>query len=337
MTTPLPPTDPSTADDRLPGEAELAALYRQLPQSEPGPALDAAVLHAAAQALNERKNPLAVERRRSPRERGDWVHPAPVVVGDIRTIGVANRARRRKVPHWLLALGSAASLVVVAGLAWHMRSAPGERAVQATGQATTELSSSLSEPVAARVAPPVPTTANPPAGTAVGVIAAKPSASYVPAGVPAAQIAGNAMAEREAPRHVAEKMTATRTGKSLAEMRQQSAATDRAAQPLADAADRASAAMPVVPPPPVSEVSAAPMPAPPAAPAAPMPAPAPAPVAGQRKAQIASPVQSRELADIRKLFADHHDDEARRRLEKFQQTYPEWELAPDLRAHLPRP
>lgn len=336
MTTPLPPTDPSSADDRLPGEAELAALYRQLPQSEPGPALDAAVLHAAAQALNERENPLAVERRRKPRERGDWVHPAPVVVGDISTIGVANQVRRRRVPHWLLALGSAASLVVVAGLAWHMRSAPGERAIPATGQAAKELSSSVREPVAARVAPTVPTTANQPAGTAAGLIAAKPAASHVAAGVPAAQVASNAMTEHNATGQVAEKMTATRARTPPAEMRQRSAETDRAAHPLADAADRASTSLSVLPPP-VAEVSAAPAPALPAAPAAPMPAPAPARISGQPDTQIASPAQSRELDDIRKLFAGHHDDEARRRLEKFHQTYPDWELAPDLRAHLRKP
>jgi len=47
MTTPLPPQEP----EKLPGETELAALYRKLPQAEPGPALDQAVLRAAAQAL----------------------------------------------------------------------------------------------------------------------------------------------------------------------------------------------------------------------------------------------------------------------------------------------
>ena len=48
MTTPLPPNDPPSADEPLPGEAELAALYRELPRSEPSSALDAAVLRAAA-------------------------------------------------------------------------------------------------------------------------------------------------------------------------------------------------------------------------------------------------------------------------------------------------
>lgn len=327
MTTPLPPMDPPTPDGKLPGEAELAALYRQLPQNEPGPALDAAVLRAAAQALNERENPLAVERRGSMRERGDWVHPAPVVAGDISTIGVVNPARRRKMLHWLLALGSAASLVLVAGLAWHMRTVPDERAVPATSQATAELSSSVSEPVQARVAPTLPTTANQTAGAAAGAVAAKPAAADVPAAVPAAQVARNAMAERTATQHVAEKMTATMARKSMA-----------------DAADRTNAAMPAPPPPPVAEVSAAalaaPVPAPPAPPAAPaesMPAPAPALLGRQRSTQIASPAQSRELDDIRKLFAEHHDDEAQQRLEKFQQTYPQWELAPDLRVHLRKP
>ncbi|HEV2680036.1 MAG TPA: hypothetical protein VGV14_06025, partial [Rhodanobacter sp.] len=51
MTTQLPPQGPSEPDEKLPGEAELATLYRQLPRNEPSPALDAAVLRAAAQAL----------------------------------------------------------------------------------------------------------------------------------------------------------------------------------------------------------------------------------------------------------------------------------------------
>ncbi|EIL99819.1 hypothetical protein UUA_07864, partial [Rhodanobacter thiooxydans LCS2] len=121
MTTPLPPTDPTAPDDKLPGEAELAALYRQLPRSEPGPALDAAVLQAAAQALADDEHPLTVERRRGPRERGDWVRPKYRPLRDLDAIGVEPR---RRLPPWLLTLGSAASLVLVAGLAWHLHQRP---------------------------------------------------------------------------------------------------------------------------------------------------------------------------------------------------------------------
>jgi hypothetical protein len=103
MTTPLPPQEP----EKLPGEAELAALYRKLPQAEPGPALDQAVLRAAAQAL-------ADEGRQAPAE---------------------SPARRR--PRWPIAWGSAAALVLAAGLAWHMREMP-EAAAPATQGASTD-------------------------------------------------------------------------------------------------------------------------------------------------------------------------------------------------------
>lgn len=88
MTTPLPPQEPQ----KLPGEAELAALYRQLPRAEPGPGLDRDVLHAAAKALAEDADARA---------------PTP--------------ARR---PRWPIAWGSAATVLLAAGLAWHMRDMP---------------------------------------------------------------------------------------------------------------------------------------------------------------------------------------------------------------------
>ncbi|HEX7381439.1 MAG TPA: hypothetical protein VF265_04710 [Nevskiaceae bacterium] len=86
MTTPLPPSKPH--DDDLPGEAELKALYGRLPPHEPGPALDAAVLRAAAQA-------------------------------------VATTTPRRRA-RWPVALGTAATLVLAAGLGWQMRELPVE-------------------------------------------------------------------------------------------------------------------------------------------------------------------------------------------------------------------
>lgn len=45
------PDDARSNDERLPGEDELDALYRKLPRKEPAPALDAAVLRAAAAAV----------------------------------------------------------------------------------------------------------------------------------------------------------------------------------------------------------------------------------------------------------------------------------------------
>lgn len=77
-------------DEHVPGEDELAALYRKLPRKEPGPTLDAAVLRAAAQALKS-------------------AAPMPA-------------AKRR--PRWPIALSSAAVLVLATGLGWRMRDMP---------------------------------------------------------------------------------------------------------------------------------------------------------------------------------------------------------------------
>ncbi len=159
MSTPTPPNDPS-AEDKLPGEAELAALYRRLPRREPGPALDAAVRQAAAQAIGVDPVPLRVERRRmSARESGDWVHPEPlsaIKARAIPSVEAAARSRPRHVPHWLVAVGSAASLVLVAGLAWHMRSTP------------------TAAPLQGDAAAPEPTVAAPAAVAAPASLAAEP-------------------------------------------------------------------------------------------------------------------------------------------------------------------
>lgn len=242
MTTPLPPTDPTAADDQLPGEAELAALYRQLPRSEPDPALDAAVLHAAAQALAAGEHPLAVERRRGPRERGDWVRPKGQPLPDLDAVGVVPR---RRTPPWLLGLGSAASLVLVAGLAWHLRERPAS-------------------------APAAPASAAP--------------ATF------AAADAGVASAAGQQPDVLVEK-----------------AAAKAAPPPLPQASMKAR-----------TDTSAA-------------RAAAPSPTASDAAAQ------ERELAAIRQLFAEHHDEEAQRRLQDFRRQHPQRELPEDLRLRLRQP
>lgn len=334
MTMPLPPTDPPAPDDQLPGEAELAALYRQLPQSEPGPALDAAVLRAAAQALAASENPLAVERRGNPRERGDWVRPKDFPLRDIDSIGVAPRARRR-LPPWLLTLGSAASLVLVAGLAWHMRSQP--TAGVPLSPANSESTASVSESAAA-----VPAQdRDRQVGSVVSAMAAKPAASPLLA-TPPMKIGNDTMMARTATPTLTAQMMRPASRKSLAPSHKPSPEHDGTRSQLATAADRTTAAMP--PPPPVAEVAAqavlAPPPAPPAPPAEAMPAPATMTstrVDESSDAQTGTPAQLRELDDIRKLFAEHHDTEAQRRLENFHRSYPQWELAEDLRVHLRKP
>jgi hypothetical protein len=138
MTPPLPPQDPGAPDEQLPGEAELGALYRQLPQSEPGPALDAAVLRAATQALSpdEKSSAVLHERRKAERERGDWVHPK---AGPSTPPASPVAAGPRKKSRWLIALSSAATLVLAAGLTWYMgglpppESAPAAKSVAPTG------------------------------------------------------------------------------------------------------------------------------------------------------------------------------------------------------------
>lgn len=85
MNAQLPPRGPDDPDE-LPDDAELKALYHRLPPSEPSPALDAAVLRAAATAVD----PPVASRR----------------------------------PRWPLALATAATVVLAGGIAWRMRTEP---------------------------------------------------------------------------------------------------------------------------------------------------------------------------------------------------------------------
>ncbi|MFC5526217.1 hypothetical protein ACFPPA_10730 [Rhodanobacter ginsengisoli] len=314
MTTPMPPTDPPTPDGKLPGEAELAALYRQLPQHEPGPALDAAVLRAAAQALAAQDAAAALERRKAPRERGDWVHPKAEAVATVTPIRPREPAAagRRGAPRWLIGLGSAASLVLVAGLAWRMRQVP------------------PSSPAPVEQTAGAPTTAMPPAPSATRNEPMPPPApmrqrtpppaermAYAPAAAPMAKsrggenkpVAGNAM-KVVAPPVVAEAPAPPPPAQ----------VASRAPRDAMATADRASAG------------AAAPMtmqaaPAPPAAEAD----------TGVVTAARPGDTPAQELDKIRQLFAQGHDDEARQRLRAFRQAHPRWTLPPELQAQLRQP
>ena len=203
MNTPLPPQEP----EKLPDEA-LASLYRKLPQAEPSPALNEAVLRAAAQAL-------ADESRHAPAT-------APM----------------RHRPRWPIAWGSAAALVLAAGLAWHMREMP-EAAAPATRGASTDAARKAAAP------PPVPVADTEPL----------PSPSLLPP--PARQVAAPAKPHEQARKDI------MRPAVKPQVMRQTAAPPRPTPPPIEETVEPALASAPA---------PALALPAPPPAPAAP-PAP----------------------------------------------------------------
>lgn len=321
MTTPLPPADPSATDDKLPGEAELAALYRQLPRREPGPELDAAVLGAAVRALHGDHAAPRIERRKAPRESGDWVHPEPlsaIAARAIPSVESAARARRRRVPHWLIGLGSAASLVLVAGLAWHMREmpSPGPDPAAAAGATRASaptpsnhreasqaqrsgLASSPQQQVRAPMQPKSQANHLPPA--------ALPGLKPIAPGASATAAAPYTLSGKPIGQDHAAAMDATR--RAVLEKRAASAPRQPAA------ADKS------------MEV---------ASPAPPAPAISPP---GTDRSTLAHPADTpeQELAKIELLLRQDHRAEARRRLQAFRLAHPQWSLPPDLRELLGEP
>jgi resuscitation-promoting factor RpfA len=308
MTTPLPPQDPREPDEALPGEAELAALYRQLPQNEPGPALDAAVLRAAAQAL-ETQPAVPVERRKAPREPGDWVHPKPAAVTPAAPAGSARKLR----PRWLVGLSSAAAFVLAVGLAWRMHESPrSESAPVASGSVAPVQAEAATVATAATNAPmpPAPLPA-PPKQPPPRILATAPHA-------PMAAKSRQVMADNKqaAPVSRDEQQLAGVAPRAPADVTRQASneiATSAAKPAVAEAAASA---------PSLQATMAA----------------APAPVAAAADtATSASDTPTQELDKIRLLFAQGHDDEARQRLAAFRHAHPRWELPPELQAKLRKP
>lgn len=345
MNTPLPPD----RDDELPGEAELAALYRKLPASEPGPALDAAVLRAAAQALS----------------------------------GSSAATRTRRPARWLIPLSSAAMLVLVAGLAWHMRGMPvAEHAAMQAAAPAAASTSTTTAPENTAVAAPMQERA-----AAFSPKQPPPPPAQTMAATAPVQTAG-ALESAEAPRQPAPRLrapSAARMSKpytpnliakaykpdqttlaqdksadnAVGELRKQAGTrTDAMAAAQADARanDNLSAAV-VMNAPAEPEAEAAPAPAP-AAPAPPVPveetaaapedralakdqpvqaeaAPMAAPALAADTERRSDDTPAQELVKIRLLFAQHRDDEAQKRLLAFQHDHPEQKLPEDLRGRLP--
>jgi len=304
MTTPLPPHDPREPDETLPGEAELAALYRQLPQHEPGPALDAAVLRAAAQALETdgAQRTVAVERRKAPRERGDWVHPKPAT-----RAAPAGSARKLR-PRWLVGLSSAAALVLAAGLAWRMHESP-----------RTESAPVASGSVAPAQAEATAAASNAPASPAPAAAPPEQAASPPPAAAPPAPMAARprrTVADQQAASAVREGRSTGATLRAAAEANAQ-AGSETAAKAAKPVAAEAAAGAPSM----QATMVAAPAP----------------PAAAADTAANASDTPAQELDKIRQLFAQGHDDEAQQRLAAFRHAHPQWKLPPELQAKLRQP
>lgn len=322
MTTQLPPQGPPEPEEKLPGEAALAALYRQLPQSEPSPALDAAVLHAAAQALvpDEESPTVLRERRKAARARGDWMYPKR---GVAPTAGPSSARGSRKRPRWLIALGSAATLVLAAGLAWHMRGLP------STESAPTSADSVAPAQAAAPRAAPS-NTPMPPAEPASSMPLRQPSPKMV---------------AKESPTPTVATLRKTATDKHVVRASSKGYAEGALPQPAPANVDAPAASPMIVPQ--VASDSAANAAKPISDETTPVAARmqtrmplAPTPVAATADTDTtsnASDTPAQELGKIRQLFALGHDDEARQRLTAFQLAHPRWDLPLDLQAQLHKP
>jgi len=327
MTAQLPPQGPQEPDEHLPGETELTALYRQLPQSEPSAALDAAVLHAAAQAVVAGEQPV-IERRRSSREPGNWVQPKPVSAEGpkLSDPSTASHGRRKAGARWLIALSSAATLMLAAGLAWHMRGMP---STTSTPDAAS-YRAAVNSPV--EVAPPAAVAAPPPPAAPAQLVTAQTADHLVEPVATLQQTPQMASAKTAMKRHHAipappvEEVseTAAAAPRPVTEM-------TRVAQP---AAESYSSTAPVATASQAgrSEVAAAPM-------LMPSPvAPAPAIQAIEKPTAVnPSDTPAQELGKIQQLFTQGHDDAARQRLDAFHHAHPQWELPAELDAQLHKP
>ncbi|WP_430390295.1 hypothetical protein [Dyella sp. 20L07] len=280
-------------DDPMPSEDELKALYRNLPRKEPSPALDQTVRGMAAAA--------------------------------------ARASRPRRLPHWPVAVASAAVLVIVAGLSWRMYQQPSSLPqVQGTTAMTISPSPSPAE------APTTAASTHAPA-EAVDAIAQQAPTALAASGLPKAR---ESVRSALKPRVVAPVLTPRQSP-----------------QPLAEAPLAMAPAAPAPPAPPAPSAPVAAVPADQASPpslaqqpiaglatyshrntmamkaaAAPMPAPM---AALDQTAANPADTPAQELDKIRQLFAQQRRDEALKRLATFRQSHPDMPLPDDLRAQLP--
>lgn len=295
MTNPMPPQGPQAPDDPMPGEAELRALYGKLPQNEPGPALDAAVLRAAAEALSASDAPTSKTRTRAPR--------------------------------WLIGLSSAATLVLAAGLAWHMRGMP------QTDSGAGDVPAASDDVAAKAGNAPAPVTPEMSRDNASVKMAAPAALPPPPPPEPPKQSPARRMIEAARSRHVmktaADKPAAPAVHgyaadalevRAAAPVLKETESVRQSASPLTgSAADKA-----VRPPPRIQAQVIAP--APPAAVEE---------MAAGKLAPVETPAQ--QLEKIRQLYAQGHDDAALKRLLAFRRNHPKWTLPDDLVKRLQQP
>ena len=310
MNTQLPPDNDNDLPDKgsLPGEDELGALYRKLPRKEPGPALDAAVLRAAAQAI-----------------RAD--QPA------------AASAHAPKRPRWPIALGSAAVLVLAAGLGWRMRDMPASTPPVQAGAVTVQETAKPAAPAVAaapaatdRVQGYVADAASPPPAQApermASAKARQAEAAMAKRAAPAASIALNAPLQEP---------SANTAAPAAAPVAADQAAAAELRSFAPKQAERLIGGHPAEMPRTEAQSIEPPATAGQAVEAAPgmLATPAPPPAAGTARNPHDTPAQ--ELDKIRQLLAAHRRDEARQRLADFHRDRPDYPLPDDLRAQLLTP
>ncbi|HEY8681594.1 MAG TPA: hypothetical protein VIM06_00355, partial [Rhodanobacter sp.] len=251
----------------------------------------------------------------------------------------ASSARRKR--RWSrlpIALSSAATLVLAAGLAWHMREQPA--APQATSEtrdeqkplATAAVASPPANAPAGAPMPSPPALARPVAQIAMQDSAVRHLARHAPP-PPVMEVAAPPMADMALPAASLASSKATAASPMLKGSRppESHAGTNALA---ADKISEAKVRMPAM----VAAGKLSPSaPAPASAAAIAQEPAAPASPSEQDTATDSSDTPARELDKIRLLLAQGRDDEARNRLTIFHRAHPQWQLPPQLRAQLRKP
>ncbi|MEP7185058.1 MAG: hypothetical protein ABI767_04405 [Rhodanobacter sp.] len=294
MTNSLPPQRPPAPDDPMPGEVELRAFYGKLPQKEPGPALDAAVLRAAAEAVS---------------------------AGD-------TRPGKTRAPRWLIGLGSAATLVLAAGLAWQMRGMPPTDNVSPNVTASADVAKKAVTTRASAARQMTHDSATEQAAPSELSPPPEPAKQPPPKRMMQAARSGHVlktMTDKPSPQAIQGYAADSQVVRSGAPVVHETEAARRPSSGARAASNRAMPSPRVSP----QAKTAKSLPAP----AAPGP---PLPVEQMSAMSIPGDVPA-QLQQIRQLYALGRDQEARAKLLAFHKAHPHQELPDDLRARLQQP